>query len=326
MRPPAFWSAEPGHPAARALAPLAALYGWRSAARMDRTGLAGPCPVICVGNFTLGGAGKTPTALALATMLRDLGATPAFLTRGYGGRLPGPVRVDPDRHGSPETGDEPLLLVRHAPTVVARDRVAGARLCVAAGADVIVMDDGLQNPALAKDLAFAVVDAGAGIGNGLVFPAGPLRVPLARQWRHVQGVVLVGDGAPGEAVAVQAAERGLPVHRACLMPSGDWRGRRVLAFAGIGRPEKMFATLRAAGADVAGTRAFPDHHPYAGSELDALAAEAARLGADLVTTAKDHVRLPPDFSGRVAVLPVTLAFDRPDGLRAQLAPLLHRTR
>jgi tetraacyldisaccharide 4'-kinase len=324
MRPPAFWNAGPGHPAARALAPLAALYGRRSAARMDRPGTPAPCPVICVGNFTLGGAGKTPTALALSALLRELGAAPAFLTRGYGGRLPGPVRVDPDRHGATDTGDEPLLLARCAPTIVARDRVAGARLCVAAGADAIVMDDGLQNPTLTKDLALAVVDAGAGLGNGRVFPAGPLRVPLARQWPHVHGVVLVGDGAPGEAVAGDAARRGLPVHRARLVPGGAWVGRRVLAFAGIGRPEKMFATLRTAGADVAGTRSFPDHHPYARAECDALAAEAARLGADLVTTAKDHVRLPPDFSARVAVLPVTLAFDDPEALRGQLARALRR--
>ena len=324
MRPPAFWNAGPGHPAARALAPLAALYGWRSAVRMDRPGTPAPCPVLCVGNFTLGGAGKTPTALALATLLCDLGAAPAFLTRGYGGRLPGPIRVDPDRHAAAETGDEPLLLARHAPTIVARDRVAGARLCVAAGADIIVMDDGLQNPALAKDLALAVVDAGAGIGNGRVFPAGPLRVPLPRQWRHVHGIVLVGHGAPGEAVAGEAVRRGLPVHRARLVPGGTWTGRRVLAFAGIGRPEKMFATLREAGAEVAGTRAFPDHHPYAGADLAALSAEAARLGADLVTTEKDHVRLPPDFARRVAVLPVTLAFDDAAAIQAQLARLLHR--
>ncbi len=324
MRPPAFWNAGPGHPAARALAPLAALYGRRSAARMDRAGTGAPCPVVCVGNFTLGGAGKTPTALALAGRLRDLGASPAFLTRGYGGRLAGPVRVDPDRHGAADTGDEPLLLARHAPTIVARDRVAGARLCVEAGAGVIVMDDGLQNPTLAKDLSLAVVDAGAGLGNGRVFPAGPLRVPLARQWPHVHGLVLVGDGAAGESLAEAAVRRGVPVHRARLVPGGNWAGRRVLAFAGIGRPEKMFATLREAGAEVVATRAFPDHHPYGGTELGALAAEAGRLGAELVTTHKDHVRLPPDFAARVAVLPVTLEFHDVGALAAQLADALGR--
>ncbi len=278
--------------------------------------------MLCVGNFTLGGAGKTPTALALCAHLRDLGSRPAFLTRGYGGRLAGPVRVDPERHGADETGDEPLLLARAAPTILARDRPAGARLCAEAGADCIVMDDGLQNPSLTKTLSLAVVDAGAGLGNGCCFPAGPLRAPLARQWPHVHGLVLIGSGAKGERVAEDAARRGLPVHRACLVPGADVAGRRVLAFAGIGRPAKFFETLREAGAEVVATRAFPDHHPYAAADTARLAAEAERLGADLVTTQKDHVRLTPAFAGRVSVLPVTLAFADAGPLRAQLHGLL----
>lgn len=319
MRPPAFWDAHPHHPAALALRPLGALYGRLTAARMARPGARGPCPVLCLGNFTLGGAGKTPAALALADILRDLGARPAFLSRGYGGRLPGPVAVDPARHGAADVGDEPLLLARCAPAVVARDRVAGAALCAAGGADVIVMDDGLQNPSLAKDLALAVVDAGAGIGNGLPFPAGPLRAPLADQWAHVAGLILVGDG-PGEAVAEAALRHGLPVHRARLAAEpGALAGRRVLAFAGIGRPQKFFATVRESGADVAATRAFPDHHPYAAGDLAALAAEAARLGADLVTTEKDAVRLPAAFAARV--LSVRLRFRDEAPLRAQLRAL-----
>ena len=262
MRPPAFWHGPRHHPAALALAPLGALYGHLSAARMDRSGRRGARPVICLGNFTLGGAGKTPAALALAAiLLRELGRRPVFLSRGYGGRLAGPVQVDPARHGFTETGDEPLLLARAAPAVVSRDRVAGAALCAAIG-DVVVMDDGLQNPDLAKDLALAVVDAGIGPGNGRPFPAGPLRAPLARQWPHVAGLILVGSGAPGERVAAQARARGLPVHRAVLEPEGgSFAGRRVLAFAGIGRPDKFFASLVACGADLAGTRAFADHHP-----------------------------------------------------------------
>lgn len=322
MRAPAFWDGPPGHPAARLLAPLGALYGSRTAARMDRPGKIPPCPVLCVSNFTLGGAGKTPTALALFTHLRDLGGRPAFLTRGYGGRLAGPVQVDPERHGADETGDEPLLLARAAPTILARDRVDGARLCVEAGADCIVMDDGLQNPSLTKTLALAVVDAGAGLGNGRCFPAGPLRAPLARQWPHVLGLVLIGAGAKGERVAEDAARRGLPVHRARLVPGADVAGRRVLAFAGIGRPAKFFETLREAGAEVVATRAFPDHHPYGAADTARLAAEAERLGADLVTTQKDHVRLAPAFAGRVSVLPVTLAFADAGPLRAQLRGLL----
>ena len=319
MRAPDFWDGSRHHPAALALAPLGALYGHLTAARMDRRGRRAPCPVLCLGNLTLGGAGKTPAALALAAMLREMGRRPVFLSRGYGGRLAGPIRVDPARHGAAETGDEPLLLARAAPAVVARDRVAGAALCAVAG-DVVVMDDGLQNPGLAKDLALAVVDAGSGIGNGRVFPAGPLRAPLHRQWRHVAGLVLVGAGAPGEAVAAEALRRGLPVHRARLEPeTADLAGRRLLAFAGIGRPEKFFATLRETGADLAGTHAFPDHHPYGARDLAGLAAEAGRLGADLVTTEKDAVRLPAAMAARVRVLPVRLRFADPDALRAQVA-------
>jgi tetraacyldisaccharide 4'-kinase len=275
-----------------------------------------------VGNFTLGGAGKTPTALALAALLRDLGAKPAFLTRGYGGRLAGPVRVDPARQSVAETGDEARLLARAAPTILARDRPAGAALCHRDGADVIVMDDGLQNPSLAKTLSLAVVDAGAGLGNGLPFPAGPLRVPLARQWPHIHGLVLIGDGPRGAPVAEDAGARGLPVHRARLIPGADLTGRRVLAFAGIGRPEKFFASLEEAGATLAGRRTFPDHHPYAAADEAALAAEAARLGAALITTEKDHVRLSPRFADRVATLPVTLVFADAAPLRAQLRKLL----
>lgn len=326
MRPPAFWSATPGHPAARLFAPLGRVYGALTAARMDRAGAVPPCPVLCVGNFTLGGAGKTPTALALARLLRELGHRPAFLSRGYGGRLPGPLAVDPTRHDAAEVGDEPLLLAAHATTIVARDRPAGARLCAASGADAIVMDDGLQNPSLAKTLALAVVDAGAGLGNGLPFPAGPLRAPLDRQWPHVAGLVLVGDGAPGAAVAAAAEARGLPVHRARLVPEAeaDLAGRRVVAFAGIGRPEKFFETLREGGALVAAERAFPDHHPFRPAELAELASLAAREGAGLVTTEKDAARLPAEWRARVAVLRVGLVFADEAGIRRQLAAAFPR--
>jgi tetraacyldisaccharide 4'-kinase len=320
MRPPAFWQGEPTHPAARLLAPAAFLYGALGARRMDRLGQRAPCRVICLGNFTLGGAGKTPAARAIAEILRAHGASPVFLSRGYRGRLPGPLRVSPDMHGPKDVGDEPLLLARDAPAIVARDRVAGAALCRDEGATVIVMDDGLQNPSLAKDLAFAVVDAGAGHGNGLPFPAGPLRAPARRQWPHVAGVILIGEGHPGERVAAEAASRGLPVHRARLTPEGaSFAGRRVLAFAGIGRPEKFFATLAGTGAVLAGTRPFPDHHPFRPADLEGLAREARRLGATLVTTEKDATRLPRGFA---EVLPVRLAFENPEAVSAQVRGVL----
>ena len=320
MRPPGFWSRPPSHPLARLLAPAGRLYGGLSADRMDRAGAMPPCPVLCVGNFTLGGAGKTPTALALARLLRELGRAPAFLSRGYGGRIAGPLIVDPTRHAAAEVGDEPLLLARAETTVIARDRPAGARLCAEAGAEVIVMDDGLQNPSLTKTLSLAVVDGGAGNGNGLPFPAGPLRAPLARQWPHVAGLVLVGEGAPGETLAAEAGGRGLPVHRARLVPgeASGWAGCRVVAFAGIGRPEKFFQTLRSLGAEIVAERAFPDHHPFRPDELAVLSALAAREGAELVTTEKDAVRLPAEARAAVRVLRVALTFDDEARLRRQL--------
>ncbi|CAX25377.1 Tetraacyldisaccharide 4'-kinase [Methylorubrum extorquens DM4] len=326
MRPPGFWSRPPTHPLARLLAPAGRVYGGLTASRMDRPGAEPPCPVLCVGNFTLGGAGKTPTALALVRLLRELGRTPALLSRGYGGRLAGPLVVDPARHAAAEVGDEPLLLAQAAPTIVARDRPAGARLCAASGADVIVMDDGLQNPSLTKSLSLAVVDGGAGLGNGLPFPAGPLRAPLARQWPHVAGLVLVGEGGPGEAAAAEAESRGLPVHRARLVPEAgpDWAGRRVVAFAGIGRPQKFFETLRGLGAEIVAERAFADHHPYTPKDWAALSALAAREGASLVTTEKDAVRLPAEARAAVAVLRVTLAFANETRLRQQLAAAFPR--
>lgn len=321
MRPPGFWSRPPSHPLARLLAPAGRFYGGLTADRMDRAGAPPPCPVLCVGNFTLGGAGKTPTALALAGLLRETGRAPAFLSRGYGGRLAGPLVVDPAWHAAAEVGDEPLLLARAGTTIVARDRPAGARLCAASGADVIVMDDGLQNPSLTKTLSLAVVDGGSGVGNGLPFPAGPLRAALARQWPHVAGLVLVGEGEPGAALAREAEQRSLPVHRAHLVPEAgpDWAGSRVVAFAGIGRPQKFFETLRRLGAEIVAERAFPDHYSFRPEDLTALSALAAREGAGLVTTEKDAVRLPPEARAAVRVLRVALAFAAEESIRQQLA-------
>lgn len=327
MRAPAFWWRPPALEAAL-LGPLASLYGAAAARRMERPGRRADRPVICVGNFTLGGAGKTPMALAVAEILAERGLRPAFLSRGYGGRLAGPVRVDADRHRAADIGDEPLLLARAAPTVVARDRPAGARLCIALGADAVVMDDGLQNPSLVKDLALAVVDGETGIGNGRVFPAGPLRAPLAAQWRRLHALVIVGEGRAGAALGEEARRRGLPVLAARLAPdpvvAEKLRRRRVLAFAGIGRPEKFFRTLEALGAEVVRRRAFADHHPYPERELAALSAEAEAAGLDLVTTEKDLARIGPPRPGQRAIraLPVRVAFEDPDALRRLLDGLV----
>ncbi|HEX2553978.1 MAG TPA: tetraacyldisaccharide 4'-kinase [Microvirga sp.] len=332
MRAPAFWWRPAPSGLARALGPAAALYGAIAGRRMGRAGAPAPVPVICIGNFTAGGAGKTPTAIRVAEALAARGLRPAFLSRGYGGRLAGPVAVDPARHGADAVGDEPLLLARTAPTIVARDRPAGAALAARDGADAVVMDDGLQNPSLAKDCAIAVVDGAVGIGNGRALPAGPLRAPMAAQWPRVDAVLVIGAGAPGERVAAEAARRGVPVLRGRLAPDGAaaaaLAGERVLAFAGIGRPEKFFDTLRACGAEPVVARAFPDHHPYRADEIAALAAQARAGGLRLVTTEKDGARLAGlglPLAG-VTLLPVRLVLEDEAGLAALLDRALARGR
>jgi tetraacyldisaccharide 4'-kinase len=323
MHAPSFWWQEPGT-AAGLLAPVANVYGAVAAARLRQTGERAGVPVLCVGNPTVGGSGKTPTALALARLLIDAGERPFLLSRGYGGRLAGPVRVDPQHHRADDVGDEPLLLARVAPTVIARDRVAGARVARSAGAGVIVLDDGFQNPSLGKDLSILVIDGRRGIGNGRVFPAGPLRAPLAAQFDRAQAVLMIGDGPAGAVAAREAEARGLTVFRGRLVPDAAsvaaLTGSRVLAFAGIGDPEKFFATLGAAGVDVAIARGFPDHHRFTAAQAAALVAEADRAGLSLVTTEKDFVRISHKralaaLAARSRVLPVALEIEEEDRFR-----------
>lgn len=292
---PEFWRRDPPGLPARMLQPIGAIYGAITGARMRREGEAAALPVICIGNFTAGGAGKTPTALAVGDMLIALGERPAFLTRGHKGRLAGPVVVDPAGHGFRDVGDEPLLLAASAPTVLSRDRPAGARLCADLGASVIVMDDGLQNPSLRKDMRLVVVDGGAGVLNGLCLPAGPLRAPLEAQWDFVDALVVMGEGAAGAVLAEEARSRGRPVFEARLEPDPEMARRladeRVLAFAGIGRPEKFFATLEHCGARIVQQRAFPDHHAFTAGEIAKLREQARRERLLLVTSCKDLVRI-----------------------------------
>lgn len=330
MRAPAFWWLPTPSLLAHLLRPASLLYGAVAARRMARAGERAPVPVICIGNFTAGGAGKTPTALALAQMLTAMGERPAFLSRGYGGRIAGPIRVSP-KHGAAEVGDEPLLLARIAPAIVSRDRPAGARLAVEDGASVIIMDDGLQNPSLAKDLALAVVDGATGFGNGLPLPAGPLRAPIEAQWPKVGAVLVIGNGAAGDAVARSAKSRGKPVLRGRLTPdpvaAARLAGRSVLAFAGIGRPQKFFDTVRACGALVEVERAFADHHPFSATDLASLNDEAARRGLLLVTTEKDAARLgASDFANNALALPVRLHVEDEENLRGLVAAALARAR
>lgn len=325
MRPPPFWSDDRAGIAAMLLAPAAALYGTavRLRARAVRP-YRSTVPVVCVGNPGLGGAGKTPTAIAIARRLAALGAAPHFLSRGYGGALSGPVTVEPGRHGAADVGDEPLLLARHAPTHVARDRAAGAHQAEAAGAGVIVMDDGYQNPSLARDCSILVVDGQAGIGNGCVFPAGPLREDIDAQLSRADAVVVVGDGAAGERVAAMCRERKIAVLSAALRPdvaAPDLAGRDVVAFCAIALPGKFAASLAAVGADVVEMVSFADHHRFTRRDIVRILGLCGRHpGAALVTTEKDLVRVGPgndpqgDLRARVQALPVEMVFDEPGRL------------
>jgi len=321
MREPAFWR-RPGALAGCLLAPLGAIYGSIAVWRMARPGALVGIPVLCIGNLTAGGAGKTPTAIAVAQLLQQAGNRPFVLSRGYGGRLAGPVRVDQQAHGAGDVGDEPLLLAQAASTVVARDRVAGAQAARAAGADVIVMDDGFQNPSLRKDVSLIVVDGRSGIGNGHVFPAGPLRAPLAAQLARASALLVIGNPAGAAAVLADAAS--LPVFHGWLEPDAQsvaaLRPHKVLAFAGIGDPEKFFRTLEDAGIDVRVRRPFADHHRYSAAEASDLIARAARDGLTLVTTEKDLARLKGEpqldaLAQQARALPVRLAVTEADAFR-----------
>lgn len=338
MKPPRFWFNPPRAPGwqARVLAPLGWLYAMATRRRLRRPGWQPDVPVICIGNLNVGGTGKTPATIAVAQLLSARGNDVHIVSRGYGGRLSGPVRVDQNRHNAAEVGDEPLLMAAFAPVWVARDRAAGVRAAREAGAGVVLMDDGFQNPAVRFRRAIVVVDADTGFGNARCLPAGPLRETVAEGLARADLVLAIGSHAAQvrfvrrSRVSLGKTKGGMPDDMLANVPvlggqieplvtGMDWRGLRVLAFAGIGRPEKFFASLAAQGAEIVRAQALSDHQPLGTALFARLEHEAHALGAQLVTTEKDAVRLPQALRQRVLTLPVRLRFDDPQRLLALLA-------
>jgi len=333
---PDFWWALGFSLAGQLLRPAGWLYGLVAGRRLlKRPQMKSHLPVICIGNFVVGGTGKTPFAIELAYRLSEDGLRPGFLLRGYGGSKKGPLLVEGDTHNADEVGDEALLLTRYGPTVIAANRPSGARLLQGQPIDVIIMDDGFQNPALSKDLSLVLVDCATGFGNGKCLPAGPLRAPAAKQMLKADCLILVGEGDAAEPAVHLAGRKGLPILHAHLkpQPNDGLEGRRLFAFAGIGRPQKFFATLKAQGYDVRKTRGFPDHHAYTQADVQALLTEAEEAGLALVTTAKDMARLETTsgelfhwIASSTEVLDVRMEIDNEDRLAGLIKEKLRKRR
>jgi tetraacyldisaccharide 4'-kinase len=324
MSPPRFWRRDASITVPALLAPAAALYRLGFLARQaGAKPYRARVPVICIGAATVGGAGKTPLVFALAQRLRQQGRRVHIVTRGYGGSEHGPMRVDPARHLATEVGDETLVLTQSSPVWVARNRAAGAAAASQDGADLVLLDDGLQNGTIAKDLSILTIDGLSGFGNGWQLPAGPLREPVAKAAARCQLAVIIGPDEAGVAARLPA---GLPLLKARIEPTHpqNLKGRRWFAFCGLGAPEKFRRTIEAMGLDLAGWREFPDHHRYSEKELDRLRADASSLKAGLLTTRKDWVRIHPEFRPGLTPLDILLRFEDEAALDALLTGLPSR--
>jgi tetraacyldisaccharide 4'-kinase len=327
MQAPKFWYRSRSWQAVL-LSPLGALYAWATVRRQKNVRPTRvDIPVICIGNLNVGGTGKTPTTIAIAQMLISRDIAVQIVSRGYGGSLQAVTQVDPRIHTADETGDEPLLTAAFAPTWVANERVAGARAAQNAGADVILLDDGFQDPSLAKDLSIVIVDATRGFGNGCCLPAGPLREPVDVGLKRADAVISIGEPEAQSQFRKRSADQmGHIAHiTASLKPiemGMPWAEGRYLAFAGIGDPEKFFATLRGLGAPLVRTVALDDHQKLAHPMIQRLMKEAQSMNAQLVTTEKDAARLPADLRSGILSLPVRLEFDDAHALETLLEPVL----
>ncbi len=316
---PPFWFDHPGI-LAWALAPFGAVYGRITARRMKAESKFVPdLPVFCIGNLIVGGAGKTPTAIAVSQIARSAGLNPGFLSRGYGGSIHGAARVDPEKHNARDVGDEALLLCRHAPVVVSADRVVGAKLLQEADIDLIIMDDGFQNPSLRKEYALVVIDTRRGVGNGFCMPAGPVRADLRTQMSAASAILLIGQEQGSARIVRMAAKMAKPILTARTAVSNPkrWQDIKVLAYAGIADPEKFYASLESVGAEPVIRRSFPDHHPLSDDECAELLGSAKSEGLTLVTTEKDAARLKgtgarqDELLAASRLLKVKLVFENP---------------
>ncbi len=318
MKTPAFWTSS--NFISKVLNPIGKLYALATSLRI-RFGHTKKVnrPVICIGNITAGGTGKTPVAVSFAKLLQQMGKNPFFVSRGYGGKLKG-IMVDKARHTAAEVGDEPLLLSRQAPVIVNPDRFAGAQKALQSGAEIIIMDDGFQNPGLYKDLSFLVFDGGVGIGNGLCIPAGPLRESLTSGLKRAQAVIILGEDKHNLA----AQTKDLPIFKGSVVAKKpEINNNEIIAFAGIGRPEKFYTSLRELGFKLLKTIDFPDHHQYTMAELKKLINEAQKKDAVLFTTAKDFVKIPPQIQKHFHVLEIEISWENEESLKAFLHQNLH---